>query len=214
MSLKSLVFVFFPMCLLAQWPPFEDGVTLQQIDSRAAADPTLPDAGGRFRFDRYDPANKQLLQLNRLNPGLTAEPSEREQAKPISGVISLHQLQHPPSKKAVRLFEEARRYSQAHDTEKAIGKLEEAIHIAPSFAEAHQNLGVQYARSGRTIEAMTQFETALELGPPDAKAYLNLGWCYVGLRQFREAEKLAQKALSLDPDNAPARALLQVASTH
>ncbi len=210
MSLKSLAFVFFPMCVMAQWPPFEDGASLNQIDGPPAADRTQPDAGGRFRFDPYDPANEQLPQLNRISPPPAAE---REQAKPISGVISLRQLQHPPSKKAIRLFEEARRYSQAHETAKAIGKLEEAIHIAPSFAEAHQNLGVQYARSGRTTEAMRQFETALEIGPPDAKAYSNLGWCYVRLSQYREAENLARKALALDPDNAPARTLLQVASS-
>jgi tetratricopeptide (TPR) repeat protein len=179
-SLKSLAFVFLPMCALAQWPPFEDGASLNQIDGRAAADRTQPDAANRFRFERFDSTNEPSLELNG-NPPLMAEPSEREQAKPISGVISLRQLQHPPSKKAIRLFQEAQRYSQAHDTAKAIGKLEEAIHIAPSFAEAHQNLGVQYARSGRTGEAITQFETVLEIGPPDAKAYSNLGWAMSGL---------------------------------
>ena len=212
MSLKSLAFIFFPMCVLAQWRPFEDGASLNQTDGRAAADRTQPDAGNRLRFESFDPSNEPSLDLNG-NPPLTAEPSEREQAKPISGIISLRQLQHPPSKKAIRLFQEARRYSQAHETQKAISKLEEAIQIAPSFAEAHQNLGVQYARSGRTVEAMKQFETALEIGPPDPKAYSNLGWCYVRLSQFREAENLARKALSLNPDNAPARTLLQVASS-
>ena len=205
MSLKSLAFVFLPMCVLAQWPPFEDGVTLRQIEGRAAADRTQPDAG-------FDPPHEPSLQFNRSSL-LTVEQHEWTQAKPSSALVSLRQLQHPPSKKAIRLFQEALRYSQAHDTAKAIGKLEEAIHIAPSFAEAHQNLGVQYARSGRTSEAMKQFETALEIGPPDAKAYSNLGWCYVRLRQFREAENLARKALSLDPENAPARTLLQVASS-
>ncbi len=214
MSPKSLAFVFFPMCVLAQWPPFENGASLNQIDGRAAADRTQPDAGNRFRFERYDPTDEFATRRDGLNPPLTVELSEPAPAKPISGVVSLRQLQHPPSKKAIRLFQEARRYSQAHDTAKAIGKLEEAIQIAPSFTEAHQNLGVQYARSGRTAEAMTQFETALEIGPPDAKAYSNLGWCYVRLRQYREAENLARRALSLDPNNGPARTLLQVASNH
>lgn len=213
MSLKSLAFVFFPMCVLAQWPPFEDGAGLNQIDGRAAADRTQPDSGNRLRFDRFDPTGELATQGHEPSAPLTLELPERAPAKPVSGVVSLRQLQHPPSKKAIRLFQQARRYSQARDTPKAIGKLEEAIHIAPSFAEAHQNLGVQYARSGRTLEAMTQFETVLEIGPPDAKAYSNLGWCYVRLRQFREAENLARKALSLDPDNAPARTLLEAASS-
>ena len=100
MSLKSLAFIFFPMCVLAQWRPFEDGASLNQTDGRAAADRTQPDAGNRFRFERFDPTNEASLQLNRLNPPLTAEPSDREQAKPISGLISLRQLQHPPSKES------------------------------------------------------------------------------------------------------------------
>jgi len=172
-------------------------------------DRTLPDA-----FDRYDPTNERSLQFTRYNTPATVELSERGQAQPISGVVSVRQLQHPPSKRAVRLFLEAQRYLQADDTRIAIAKLEEAIRIAPSFGEAHQNLGVQYARSGRTMEAMKQFEIALEIGPPDAKAYSNLGWCYVRLGQFHEARDLARKALSLDRDNGPARTLLQVASSH
>lgn len=205
MSLKSLAFVFFPLCVLAQSLPFPEDIQ---------GDRALPDAGERLGFDRYDPTNGRSLQVNRYNTPATAELSERGQAQPISGVVSVRQLQHPPSKKAVRLFQEALRYSQAHDTGKAIAKLEEAIRIAPSFGEAHQNLGVQHARSGRTIEAMRQFEIALEIGPPDAKAYSNLGWCYVRLGQFHKAQDLARKALSLDRDNSPARTLLQVASSH
>lgn len=152
MSLKSLALVFFPMCVLAQWVPFQDD----------ADDPRGRRPGEYIQADRFDPTNDQQIQRSGFNPPLIVEPSERAPVKPISGVVSLRQLQHPPSKKAVRLFQEAQRYSQAHDTVKAIGKLESAIRIAPSFAEAHQNLGVQYARSGRTAEAMRQFETALE----------------------------------------------------
>lgn len=204
MSFKSLAFVFFPMCALARWFPFQDGAD-DQRGSRPAED---------IQAHRFDPTNEQQIERSGFNPPLTLELPEKPQAKPISGVVSLRQIQHPPSKKAIRLFQEALRHSQAHDTAKAIAKLEEAIRIAPSFAEAQQNLGVQYARSGRTAEAMKQFETALEIGPPDAKAYSNLGWCYVRLGQFHQAQDLARKALSLDRDNGPARTLLQVASSH
>jgi len=200
-SLKPLALLFFPMCVLAQWAPFQDG-----IDDLRGRRP-----GEDIQTDPFDRANDQQRRgFNRL----FVEPSEPVPAKPISGVVSLRQLQHPPSKKAVRLFREAQRYSQAGDTARAIANLEQAIHIAPAFAEVHQNLGVQYARSGRTSEAMKQFETAIEIGPPDAKAYSNLGWCYVRLGQFHEAQDLARKALSLDRDNGPARTLFQVASGH
>jgi Flp pilus assembly protein TadD len=203
-SLKPLALLFFPICVLAQWFPFQDGT-----DDLRGRRP-----GEDIQADRFDPTNDQQIQRGRFNRPLTVELPEKPQAKPISGIVSLRELQHPPSKRALRLFQEALRYSQTHDTVKAIGKLEEAIRIAPAFGEAQQKLGVQYARSGRTREAMKQFETALEIGPPDAKAYSNLGWCYVRLGQFHQAQDLARKALSLDQNNGPARTLLQVASSH
>ena len=204
MSIKCLALVFFPMCVLAQWIPFQDRTD----------DPRERRPGEEMRADRFDPTKDQQNQRSGFNPPLIVEPAERIPAKPISGVISLRQLRHPPSKKAVRLFQDAQRYSQVHDIGKAIEKLEQATRIAPAFAQAHQNLGVQYARSGRTVEAMKQFATALEIGPPDAKAYSNLGWCYVRLGEVHQAQDLARKALSLDRDNAPARTLLQVSSSH
>ena len=106
MSLKSLAFVFFSLGVVAQSLPFPDGVSyprsMRPEDSQG--DRTLPDADERIGVDRYDPTNERSPQFNGYNIPPTAELSERGQAKPISGTVSLRQLQHPPSKKAVRLF--------------------------------------------------------------------------------------------------------------
>ena len=209
MSLKSLAVVFFPICAWAQGLHFEDGTALPG-DPRGMRDglerwvgPARPDLGGRFGSDRNDPAGVASAQHDWFNAPLAIEQPESSQTKPISGLVSVHRLQHPPSKKAIRAFLEAQRCSQARDVENAIRKLELAIQIAPFFQEAHLNLGVQYARSGRTTDAIEQFQTALDIGPPDAKAYANLGWCYVRLNRFRDAEGLARKTLALDASNAP-----------
>ena len=166
-------------------------------------DPARLDLGGRFGSDRNDPAGVASAQHDWFTAPLTAEQSDSWQTKPTAGLVSVHQLQHPPSKKVVRAFLEAQRCSQAHDVEKAIRQLELAIRIAPFFQEAHLNLGVKYARSGRTPGAIEQFQTALNIGPPDAKAYANLGWCCVRLNRFGDAQSLARKALALDPANPP-----------
>jgi tetratricopeptide (TPR) repeat protein len=218
-SLNSLAVVLFPICAWAQGWPSEEGAG-RPGDPRGMrdglerpVDAARPDFSGRFPFDRYDGRSAPSAERDWFPTPLTLEQSEASQARPISGLVSLQQLQHPPSKKAIRAFLEALRYSQAHDIEKAIHKLELAIQISPFFQDAHLNLGVQYARSGRTAEAMRQFQTALDIGPPDAKAYANLGWCYLRLNRFRDAESLARKALALDPANAPAGTLLEVASS-
>lgn len=219
MSLKFLPVLVFPICALGQLSPFEERAGLPG-DPRAMrdnlerlADPARPDSGGRFPSDRYDRASIPSTQSDWFTAPLTGEQSDSSQAQPISGLVSVQQLRHPPSKKALRAFQEAQRYSRTHDVENAVRKLELAIQIAPFFQEAHLNLGVQYARTGRTAEAMQQFQTALDIGPPDAKAFANLAWCYVRLNRFREAESLARRALALDPANVPARTLVQLFSS-
>jgi tetratricopeptide (TPR) repeat protein len=134
--------------------------------------------------------------------------------KPPSGSVSLDELQHPIPKQAIRAAVEAQRYAAAHDTTKAIAKLEEAIRIAPSFRDGHTNLGVQYAKAGRLDEAVAQFQAALAVGPPNALIYSNMSLAYLNLKQFRDGEAFARKALALEPDNAIAQRLLRYAEAH
>src|ERR1700733_6373953 len=51
--------------------------------------------------------------------------------KPISGVISLRELEHPVPKKAIREAYRAQQFARANDVPKAIAKLENAIRIDP-----------------------------------------------------------------------------------
>ncbi len=201
-------------------------VDLSPLVAQGSGERVAIESDSRFRFDHIAPGSYQLrvlsgpgsnpiyeqsLQVNPFSGPVTVDLPERPQAKPISGLVSIRQLQYPPSKKAVRAFHEAERFSQAHDTARAIEKLEQTIRIDPAFHEAHVNLGAQYARTGRYQEAIAQFQTALDIGPPDPKAYTNLAFCYFRLGQFRDAENLARKAVALDPNNASAQTILEVA---
>lgn len=149
-----------------------------------------------------------------LGSSLVLRLPDQKTNQPPSGSVSVHELQHPISKQAIRAAEEAQRYSEAHDTVKAIAKLERAIRIAPSFRAAHANLGAEYARAGRLDEAVGQFEVALEIGPPDVLIYSNLSLALLTLKQYREGEEFARKALALEPKNAMAQRLLKYAVAH
>ena len=189
---------------------------------------TLISGDGSFRFNHgadswyavrvvAGPGENPLVEETRLGgPGssLILRLPEQKTDRPASGRVSLHDLQHPIPKKAVRAVVEAQRYSEAHDRLKAIAKLEEAIRIAPAFREAHANLGAEYARAGRMDEAVRQFQAALVIGPPDALIYSNLSLVLLNLKQYRDGEESARKALALDPDNALAQRLLRYASAH
>lgn len=130
-------------------------------------------------------------------------------AEPPSGFVSLRELQHPISKKALRAAYEAEQFSQADNIPKAIEKLEKAVHIDPSFRDAHCNLGVQYARVGRFADARAEFQKALDIGPPAAPIYANLALTLIAAGEIREAQALARKALELNPDNRVARRIAQ-----
>lgn len=204
-------------------------VELYQMGGGATQGREQLDSDGRFHFENVAPGSYRVrvisgpgsspiyedaLQVGQFGAPLVITLPEQRKDKPISGLISVRQLQHPPSKKAARDFDEAQRYSNSHDTERAIGKLREAIQIDPSFQAAHMNLGVQYARSNRFTEALEEFRTALDIGPPDAKVYANLAWCYARLGQLQDARSNARRALTLDPQNAPAQAILQAVVSH
>jgi len=213
---KFYAVLLLPVCLVAQELPIQDGATGPlDLDAQSRF---LHVAPGRFTVrvpsgPGDDPLFEDSRRIDQFSSPLIVD-LQRPAAQPITGVVSLRELQHPPKQKAVRDLFEAHQYWKAHDSAKAISKLEEAIRIDPSFREAHINLGVQYARSRRVSEAVGQFHTALAIGPADAIVYSNLAWGYAALGDFRESEAFARQAVALDPGNGPAKILLRIASTH
>ena len=137
---------------------------------------------------------------------------ERSPNEPISGVVSLRELTHPISKKAMRAAYEAQKSAQAGDLPGAIAKLEKAIRIDPAYRDAHLNLGVQYARVRRYSDARAEFQKSLDIGPPASPIYMDLALISLTSRQYREAETFSRKALELDPANRGAQRVLMYAS--
>ena len=174
--------------------------------------PLIPELGSTGRSVGLDPNETDSESPFRVE-GFANGSTSRQHNEPISGLVSLQELEHQPSKKAVRLLLDAQRYSAAHEAAKAIARLEQAVQIDPFFRDAHLNLGVQYARSARIKDAMTEFQRAVDIGPPDVKAYSNLAWCYLRLGQLYDAQVFAGRALELDKSNAPAQTVFRIASS-
>jgi tetratricopeptide (TPR) repeat protein len=150
-------------------------------------------------FHEFEPGGAPLV----LN--LPDRPSD----KPISGIVSLRDLEHPVPKKALQDAFEAQQFAHANNLPKAIAKLEQAIRIDPSYRDAHINLGVLYVRLGRTADARAEFQKALDIGPPIAPLYVDLALVSAALQQFPDAESFAHKALQLDPANRSAQVVLE-----
>ncbi len=169
---------------------------------------------GHFRFDHVtsgtytvriksnfsdEPILEELHQIDMTGSPLNLRLPERTRSRPVSGSVSMRELAHPVAKQAFRATVEAQRYSEAHDTPRAIEKLEQAIRIDPGYAAAHTNLGAQYAHAGRLAEAMAQFREAFEIGPPNSIIYSNMAWAQCAMQQFTTSDFLLGYALSRQP---------------
>jgi tetratricopeptide (TPR) repeat protein len=162
-------------------------------------------------------AGEKSLGFDAFETGAEATVSdfpEPAAPKPISGLVSVRELQHPIPKKAIRTAYQAQQLADANQVEKAIAKFEDAIHIYPAFRDAHLNLGVMYARAGRGAEARAEFQKALDIGPPAAPIYNDLALISLNSHQYHDAEYFARQALALDPANGSAQAVLKMALTH
>jgi tetratricopeptide (TPR) repeat protein len=136
---------------------------------------------------------------------LPKRPSSENSA---GGTVSVRDLQRRIPPKAFRAFTAAQRDAASGDRVKAVRDLELAIRLYPEYADAMENLGVQYIRMGRYPEALEQFEKALATGESSAAMYANLGYGYYVTGRLQEAEKAVRQALTLDDHYARGHYLL------
>ena len=75
--------------------------------------------------------------------------------------------------------------------------LEQAVRLDPMSANAHQDLGVTYARQGHLREGIACFRRALEIAPDSPGIYSNLGLAYHQAGILEEAVWHLRKAVLL-----------------
>jgi tetratricopeptide (TPR) repeat protein len=128
--------------------------------------------------------------------------NQEREARPASGSVSIRQLQHPPSTKAVSAFIAAQRFSESHQPDKAAAELEKAIRISPDYAEAHTNLAAQYMRLGRFEDGLAETARALAIAGPNPRDLGNQAFAQWALHRYPEALSSASQSLQLAPNNA------------
>lgn len=88
--------------------------------------------------------------------------------------------------------------------EAAASAFSTAIERDPSFAEAHNNLGLAYSRQGKNTDAEACFRKALELEPQMAEALNNLGFLFHQDREFEKAADLFRRSALTAKDSSTA----------
>ena len=95
------------------------------------------------------------------------------------------------------------------DFPQAASFYQEAIRLDPSFAGAHNNLGLALSqRTGRLQEAVAEYRSAIQLDPGFAPAWYNLGAAQYRLGKLKEAEEAFREELRLSPDDPPGQKAL------
>lgn len=82
----------------------------------------------------------------------------------------------------------------------AIASFRRAVELDPEYAEARNNLGVQFLLAGNYPEAIEQLRAATSLSPSWGKPHLNLGDALRATGQFDQAIAELQRALQLEPN--------------
>src|SRR5439155_2297431 len=82
-----------------------------------------------------------------------------------------------------------------------IAEFRKALTLRPSFAEAHNNLGVAFAEQGHLDDAANELRAALRLKPDLADACYNLGLIDLIQSDARGAARELRKAAKLQPEN-------------
>jgi tetratricopeptide (TPR) repeat protein len=122
-------------------------------------------------------------------------------SQPVAGAISVRQLQHPPTRKALNAAVQAERFSAARDYSKAAAALEKAVAISPDYADAHTNLGAMYFRLGRYHDSIAETERSIAIAGATAPKLCNLAFAQVLLGSDANALDAARAALKVQPND-------------
>jgi tetratricopeptide (TPR) repeat protein len=88
--------------------------------------------------------------------------------------------------------------------ERGVELTSRAIKSIPSFAPAHNNLGMGLQKLKRNAEALICYDRAIALKPDFAEAYNNQGNALQDMNRYEEALSSYDKAIELTPDYAEA----------
>jgi tetratricopeptide (TPR) repeat protein len=206
--------------------PIVDGYTIQlyNLDHHTILTTSDICPGGEFEF-RQTPygsywvtvtnAHGDSVYQGNVTVGGVAEPfiirlPTEEINRPVSGTISVQQLQHPPARKAFDAMRTAQKFSEAGEFAKAAEWLQKAIAISPDYADAWVNLAAQHLRLRAYQQSVDESRHAMELAGPSTTALDNLAFGLAWLGQNAEAIELAEQAVQLKPGDARAHYLMGV----
>jgi predicted Zn-dependent protease len=173
---------------------------------------TYADSIGNFEFrnlgpgaysvavtvEGYEPVHQTVEVFGSFGNGtvtiILTKPAFESRDRPVGldaadpDVVDISQMKDSLPKKAVQDYEKAIEEKGKGRLESAIKLLEEAIHLAPSFFHAHNNLGIIYQSVKRYADAEKEYKSSHELNTKSDRPLVNLGSLYIEQSNLNKAE--------------------------
>jgi tetratricopeptide (TPR) repeat protein len=119
-------------------------------------------------------------------------------------VVNITEFKELYPRKAVSNFEKGADFLSKNKTDDAIKYFREAVELAPTFYEAHNQLGIAYREAGRPDDAEREFLKAHELNSTGIGPLLNLTNLYLQENKPDSAVKTGEEAVKANSRSAPA----------
>ena len=116
--------------------------------------------------------------------------------------MPVSQLRHRPGPRAWRTRAEGPEAIGIRRLSRRRGATGKGRRLGPQYAEAHGNLGAQYARLGQPARGAAEFHRAIALDPSSAIDQSNLALVLAQLGQTTAAVQWARHALQIDSTDA------------
>jgi Tfp pilus assembly protein PilF len=177
------------------------------------------DLGGRFVFynvprgfytirveiDGIDPVT-QVLQGSDTSEVTVIVPLGRRTKVVSNGtnVVDVSEFLERYPKKAVSYFEKGIEALRKKKNDEAVKYFRNAVEFAPTFYEAHNQLGVAYREIGRLDDAEQEFLKAHELNSTSVDPLLSLTALYLDENETDRAVTTGEQAVKANSRSAPA----------
>jgi tetratricopeptide (TPR) repeat protein len=168
----------------------------------------------RIQVEGFEEVNQPVDAgaFSEANIMVTLVPKRRVEQTGRGQVVDISEFTDRYPKKAVSLFEKGKNALDSKKYEEAIKYLRQAVELAPTFYEAHNQLGIAYRDSGRKDDAEREFIAAHELNSNGVAPLLNLSNLYLDENQPDRAVKASEDAVKANSRSASAFFSLGVAA--
>lgn len=145
-------------------------------------------------------ANRFTIQLPKAAPPAAG-----------GGTISMKRLTFRPSKEARKVYRKAQSEAEHKRIREAIGLLRQAVAMEPEWAEAFNNLGVQYYRAADVPGAFAALARAHEIDPDSPEIGSNYAVVLIPMDRAPEAEALIRRIILRSGETPKGRFVLGMA---